>query len=107
MLNINFTLLDGKKEQFPDLSVFYKSLYLPIKNEKLEIPNFYSIDFIHNDIKMKAIYFKDKFLAVISEQPIQNQFIFFKNQDSAIFIKQNIISHLKHINYTYPTIDLI
>lgn len=89
MLNINFTHLEGQKLPFSDLSVFYKSLYLPIKNEKLEIPNFYSIDFIHNDIKMKAIYFKDKFLAVISEQPIQNQFIFFKKSRLSYFYQTN------------------
>ena len=52
---------------------------------------------------MQAIYFEDKLLAIISEKPINNHYIFFKDQNSAVFIKQFIISHLGHIQYNYPT----
>ncbi len=103
MLNINLNLIDQQKNTFNNLSIFCDILHLPNQNIYLIDSPFYYSNFIHYNINMQAIYFEDKLLAIISEKPINHHYIFFKDQNSAVFIKQFIISHLGHIQYNYPT----
>lgn len=107
MLNINLELIDQQKEKFNNLSIFCDILHLPNRTILLTDSPFYYSNFIHYNINMQAIYFEEKLLAIISEKPLNNHYIFFKDQNSAVFIKQFIISYLGHIEYNYPTFKTI
>lgn len=107
MININTTELPTIKYEFSDLSMFCSILFLPKQQILIEKSPFSYNESNIDNLKFKFIYFQERFVAIITEQPINGNFIFFKNQDSAILVKQFIISYLGHIEYTYPTINLI